>query len=143
MREPLSQRLFNARLELVEVLDKRLASDGVAEEAQQSPVLTETSIRHDTVTLLHSLVAGMSLDNFVVRPQRRWVEAWAQPDAWKRPTPEQLAEVSTHLSGLPTAVRDDDEDAKRFDALLLNTQLALLRSEPALVRLQTKVQQLG
>ncbi|MBL7087760.1 type I restriction-modification enzyme R subunit C-terminal domain-containing protein [Acidovorax sp.] len=44
---------------------------------------------------------------------------------------------------LPTAVRDDDEDAKRFDALLLNTQLALLRSEPALARLQTKVQQLA
>ena len=85
----------------------------------------------------------MSLDNFVVRPQRRWVEAWAQPDAWKRPTPEQLAEVAAHLSGLPTAVRDDDEDAKRFDALLLNTQLALLRSEPALARLQTKVQQVA
>ncbi|WP_026437315.1 DEAD/DEAH box helicase family protein [Acidovorax sp. JHL-9] len=141
--QPLSQRLFNARLELIEVLDKRLASDGVAEEAQQSPVLTDAGIRHDTATLLHSMVAGMSLDNFVVRPQRRWVEAWAQPDAWKRPSPEQLAEVATHLSGLPTAVRDDDEDAKRFDALLLNTELALLRSEPALARLQARVQQLA
>ena len=143
LAQPLSQRLFNARLELIEVIDKRLTSNGVADEAQQSPVLTEAAIRHDTAALLHSMVAGMSLDNFVVRPQRRWVEAWAQPDAWKRPTAEQLAEVSTHLSGLPTAVRDDDEDAKRFDALLLNTQLALLRSEPALARLQTKVQQLA
>lgn len=141
--QPLSQRLFNARLELIEVLDKRLSSNGVADEAQQSPVLTEAAIRRDTAGLLHSMVAGMSLNNFVVRPQRRWVEAWAQPDAWKRPTPEQLAEVAEHLSGLPTAVRDDDEDAKRFDALLLNTQLALLRSEPALARLQTKVQQVA
>lgn len=141
--QPLSQRLFNARLELIEVLDKRLSSNVVADEAQQSPVLTEAAIRQDTAGLLHSMVAGMSLDNFVVRPQRRWVEAWAQPDAWKRPSAEQLAEVSTHLSGLPTAVRDDDEDAKRFDALLLNTQLALLRSEPALARLQTKVQQIA
>ncbi|WP_462386539.1 hypothetical protein [Acidovorax sp. Q11] len=79
----------------------------------------------------------------LVRPQRRWVEAWAGSDAWKRPSPEQLTEVSTHLSGLPTAVRDDDEDAKRFDAMLLNTQLALLRTEPALARLQTKVQQIA
>ncbi len=141
--QPLSQRLFNARLELIEVLDKRLSSNGVADEAQQSPVLTEVAIRRDTADLLHSMVAGMSLDNFVVRPQRRWVETWAQQDAWKRPTPEQLAEVATHLSGLPSAVRDDDEDAKRFDALLLNTELALLRSEPALARLQTKVQQVA
>ena len=143
LAQPLSQRLFNARLELIEVLDKRLASDGVAEAPDQSPVLTEATIRRDTAALLHSMVAGMSLDNFVVRPQRRWVEAWAQADAWKRPTAEQLADVSTHLSGLPTAVRDDDEDAKRFDALLLSTQLALLRSEPALARLQAKVQQLA
>ena len=140
---PLSQRLFNARLELIEVIDKRLASNGVADEAQQAPVLTEATIRRDTAALLHSMVAGMTLDNFVVRPQRRWVEAWAQPDAWTRPTPEQLTEVSTHLSGLPTSVRDDDEDAKRFDALLLNTQLALLRSEPAVARLQAKVQQVA
>ena len=143
LAQPLSQRLFNARLELIEVLDKRLASNGVAEEAQQSPVLTEAAIRRDAAALLHSMVAGMSLDNFVVRPERRWVEAWSQPDAWKRPTPEQLTEVATHLSGLPTAVRDDDEDAKRFDALLLNIQLALLRSEPSLERLQAKVQQLA
>lgn len=140
--QPLSQRLFNARLELIGLLDQRQQLSGVAEEAQQSFVLTEPVIRHDTAALLHSMVAGMSLNNFVVRPQRRWVETWAQPDAWKRPTTEQLAEVATHLSGLPTAVRDDDEDAKRFDALLLNTQLALLRNEPSLPRLQSKVQQL-
>ena len=70
------------------------------------------------------------------------MEAWAQPDAWKRPTPEQLAEVAATCRPAH-AVRDDDEDAKRFDALLLNTQLALLRSELALARLQTKVQQVA
>ena len=143
LAQPLSQRLFNARLELIGLLDQRLTQGGVAEAPAQSFALTETAIRNDTATLLHSMVAGMSLANFVVRPQRRWVEAWAQPDAWKRPSAEQLAEVAEHLSGLPTAVRDDDEDAKRFDALMLGTQLALLRSEPALARLQAKVQQLA
>ncbi|WP_234026786.1 DEAD/DEAH box helicase family protein [Melaminivora suipulveris] len=141
--QPLSQRLFNARLELIGLLDQRRQAHGVAEEALQSPVLTEAAMRRDTAALLHSMVAGMSLANFVVRPQRRWVEAWAQPEAWERPTQEQLGEVAAHLSGLPTAVRDDDEDAKRFDALLLGTQLALLRSEPSLARMQTRVQQLA
>lgn len=141
--QPLSQRLFNARLELIALLDQRQQMNGVADEAQQSFVLTEAIIRSDTAALLHSMVAGMSLDNFVVRPQRRWVETWAQPEAWKRPTAEQLAEVATYLSDLPTAVRDDDEDAKRFDALLLNTQLAMLRSEPSFPHLQAKVKQLA
>ena len=140
---PLSQRLFNARLELIGLLDQRLAGHGVAEAPAQSFALTEATIREDTAALLHGMVAGMSLDNFVVRPQRRWVQVWAQQDAWKRPTAEQLAEVAEHLSGLPTAVRDEDEDAKRFDALMLGIQLASLRAEPALVRLRTKAQQLA
>lgn len=143
LAQPLSQRLFNARLELLSVLDQRLATQGVAEATPQPLVLTEAAIRDDTAALLHGMVAGMSLDNFVVRPQRRWVQAWAQADAWRQPTAEQLAEVSQHLSGLPTSVRDDDEDAKRFDALMLGTQLALLRQEPALARLQARVQQLA
>lgn len=143
LAQPLSQRLFNARLELIGLLGQRLAAQGVAEAAPQPLALTESTLRDDTAALLHGMVAGMSLNNFVVRPQRRWVEAWAQADAWKRPTPEQLAEVSEHLSGLPTSVRDDDEDAKRFDALMLGTQLALLRQEPALARLQARVQQLA
>ena len=140
---PLSQRLFNARLELLGVLDQRLTTQGVAEAAAPAPVLTEAAVRDDIATLLQQMVAGMSLDNFVVRPQRRWVETWAQPAAWRQPTPEQLAEVAEHLSGLPTSVRDDDEDAKRFDALMLGTQLALLRQEPALARLQARLQQLA
>ncbi len=143
LAQPLSQRLFNARLELIGLLDQRLKTQGVAENTPPPLALTESAIRNDVAALLHSTVAGMSLANFVVRPQRRWVETWAQADAWQRPTPEQLAEVAEHLSGLPSSVRDDDEDAKRFDALLLGTQLALLRQEPALARLQTRVQQLA
>lgn len=141
--QPLSQRLFNARLELIGLLDQRLATQGVAEHAPPPLALTEATIRSDVAALLHRTVQGMPMDSFVVRPKRRWVEAWAQAGAWQAPTAQQLAEVAEHLSGLPTSVRDDDEDAKRFDALMLGTQLALLRQEPALARLQTRVQQLA
>lgn len=143
LAQPLSQRLFNARLELLGLLDQRLKTQGVAEDTPPPLVLTEEAIRNDIAALLHRTVEGMPLANFVVRLQRRWVETWAQAGAWQAPTAEQLAEVSEHLSGLPTSVRDDDEDAKRFDALMLGTQLALLRQEPALARLQTRVQQLA
>ena len=143
MSEPLSQKLFKARLELVGVLDARLEAGGALEGAAQSFALTETAIRGDTAGLLQRTVAGMSLDNFVVRPQRRHVEAWAQPGAWKRPSTEQLVEIAAHLSNLPSSVRDDDEDAKRFDLLMLNVQLCSLRAEPGLARLQVRVQQLA
>ena len=143
MSEPLSQKLFKARLELVGVLDARLAAGGVSEAAAQSFALTEAAIRGDTAGLLQRTVAGMSLANFVVRPQRRHVEAWAQPGTWQRPNAEQLQEVAQHLSGLPSSVRDDDEDAKRFDLLMLNVQLCSLRAEPGLARLQLRVQQLA
>ncbi|MBP7452547.1 MAG: DEAD/DEAH box helicase family protein [Ottowia sp.] len=144
LAQPLSQRLFNARLELLGLLDQRLTTQSGVAEAEPPPlVLTEARIRGDIAALLQRMVQGMPLANFVVRPQRRWVETWAQAEAWKQPTAEQLAEVSEHLSGLPTSVRDDDEDAKRFDALMLGTQLALLRQEPALSRLQARVQQLA
>ena len=141
--EPLSQKLFKARLELVGVLDQRLNAGGVCEAAAQSFALTESAIRGDTAGLLQRTVAGMPLDNFVVRPQRRHVEIWAQTDAWLRPSAGQLGEVAAHLSGLPSSVRDSDEDAKRFDLLMLNVQLCSLRAEPGLARLQTRVQQLA
>ena len=68
LAQPLSQRLFNARLELIGLLDQRPAGNGVAEAPAQSFALTEAAIRRDTAALLHSMVAGMSLDNFAVRP---------------------------------------------------------------------------
>lgn len=144
--QPLGQRLFNARLDLIAQLDQRLAAGGPHASEPLAPDnvrLTEQGVRADAAQLLHAMVAGMSLDNFVVRPQRRWVELWAQVDTWRRPTADQLQEASQHLSGLPTAVRDDDEDAKRFDLLMLRTQLCVLHAEPGFDRLQAAVREIA
>lgn len=144
LAELLSQKLFKLRLEMLGVLDqRRVQGHHLADTPAQAFALTEDGIRSDIAGLLQRTVAGMSLDNFVVRPQRRRVEAWAQPGAWTRPSTEQLQEVAQHLSGLPSSVRDDDEDAKRFDLLMLQVQLCSLRAEPGLARLQWRVQQLA
>jgi type I restriction enzyme, R subunit len=142
---PLSQRLFNARLELLAALDTRLqpVDNEVRDAARNTLAPSEATIRRDTASLLHSIVAGMRLDNFVVRPQRRWVETWSQASSWHSINAEQRADIATHLSALPSAVRDDDEDAKRFDMLMLRTQLCMVHAEPGMARLASAVRSLA
>jgi len=144
--QSLGQRLFNARLELIAALDRVLVPEGSA-ATDSEPVgeirMTKGTVRHDTASILHAAVSGMSLENFVVRPQRRWVEIWAQPEAWNHIRPDQFAEVSVHLSGLPTSVRDDDEEAKRFDLLMLRVQLSVLNAEPGFDRWKKQVRDLA
>ena len=67
----------------------------------------------------------MNLDNFVVRPHRRAVEKFGAADAWQELKPEDSEDL-LGLAGLPSSVRDDDEDAKRFDLLILRRQLSQL-----------------
>jgi type I restriction enzyme, R subunit len=142
--EPLSQRLFKARLELLGALDARLQGNGnAAHESTADYGLSEASIRADTAQLLHHTVAGMSMDNFVVRPQRRWVEPWSQADKWHAVSADELVELAQHVSGLPSSVRDDDEDAKRFDLLMLRTQLGSLHEDMGYARLCEQVRSLA
>jgi type I restriction enzyme R subunit len=79
----------------------------------------------------------------VVRPQRRWVEPWSQATAWLKVTNDQLLELAQHVSGLPSSVRDDDEEAKRFDLLMLRTQLGSARGDVGFARLREQVRVLA
>ncbi len=85
----------------------------------------------------------MNLDNFVVRPQRRLVEKYAKPEAWAVLSPEALSELSHEVAGLPSELDPENEEAKRFDLLVLNLQLALLRSEPGFERLRDQVKEIA
>ncbi len=111
LQKSLTQRLFEARLGLVTALDR---------------AHHDAPLRASAADMLHAFVAGMNLDNFLVRPERRWVEQFADSAAWDALTPEDAAEVLAHLAGLPSSVKDDDVDAKRFDLLILRRQLAQL-----------------
>jgi type I restriction enzyme R subunit len=118
----LGKRLFTARLELISELDK--ARDNVAAEADTAEVI----LRQDVAALLRGEVAAMNLENFVVRPKRRLVERYSQADAWLELKPDALAKLAHEVAGLPAEMEPEDEEAKRFDLLLLNLQLAVLRT---------------
>jgi type I restriction enzyme R subunit len=142
--ESLGKRLFTARLELIGELDGRIAAAGGsrAEEERAPPhghPETDAEVRRAIAGLLHTETAAMNLDNFVVRPKRRVVERYARAEAWTALTPEALSELSHEVAGLPSELEPEGEEAKRFDLLLLSLQLALLRAEPAFVRLREQV----
>ena len=131
--ESLGKRLFKARLELVGALDDRDPGSACQLAAP------EAELRSHHVAALHGEVAAMNLDNFVVRPKRRLVEKYSRPDAWLDLGAAQRAELAAELAGLPSELDPEDEEAKRFDLLMLNLQLAVLRAEPAFKRLSEQV----
>jgi len=137
LTEPLSQRLFKAKLDLAWLLEPS-QSAGVVVSVDGTH--SEAGLRRDLATNLHAVVAGVNVHNVVVRPHRRWVERYAEAGSWSTLTPESTQEIAEHLSGLPSAVRDDDEAAKRFDLLLLRLQLASLTGDPDGERLRGQVQ---
>ncbi len=137
LAESLNKRLFNARLELIATLDRRPALE---EGAHNEPTpdsgdpATDAEVRQATADSLQHQVAAMNLDNFVVRPRRRLVEKYSKPEAWTKLATEALSELSKEVAGLPAELDPENEDAKRFDLLVLRLQLALLRSEPGFHR---------
>ena len=129
----LGKRLFTTRLELISELDKKQLP---AVHEGKSP---EVKLRHEIAELLRGEVTAMNRDNFVVRPKRRLVEKYTKPAAWAKLKPEALGELADEVAGLPSELEVEDEEAKRFDLLILNLQLAVLRSEPAFKRLRDQV----
>jgi len=112
---PLAERLFVTRLDLISALD----------ETKQYP-----EERRSIAELLRVEVASMNLDNFVVRPHRRLVERFRGNEGWKVLHAGDLSELANEVAGLPSELDPEPEEARRFDLLLLATELALLRAEP-------------
>lgn len=127
MGEALGEKLFKARVELLAELGK---TEGDEPLAELSGALRDR---------LFDEVAGMSLDNFIVRPQRRYVEKYQDRDAWGRLGLDEQAELAEHIAGLPSAFEDNDLAAKQFDHLVLLTQLAILRADAAFASRQARI----
>ena len=144
----LTKRLFTTRVELVVELDERDPSGTQARSIAELGVTygdptTDSDVRRDVAGLLNGQVAAMNTDNFLVRPHREIVERYARPEAWAELTDAGSTDLVAELAGLPSELAPEPEEAKRFDLLLLNLQLARIRAEPAFERLRDQVQAIG
>ncbi len=143
---PLATRLFRARLAMIAELDQRQALAPSAAKAQAAEAragyaatLTDAQLRADLSNQLHQQVAAMNLDNFVVRPRRKTVAHFANPEAWHTLDADSLQTLSEQVADLPTALQDNDEETKRFDMLVLRTQLAILQAQPGYTALRDQL----
>jgi len=130
----LSERLFASRLDLARSLDEKADKAGGFSEAGQAtygpseePLPGEKDIRDDAVKTLQETVAGLNLDNFLVRQHRRAVEKYQASDAWKTIDADKREELVKEVAPLPSAHRLGTEEAKRFDLLMFSLELALLK----------------
>lgn len=118
-QEPLSQKLFKLRLELL----------GRLTDLPEQDDATQTLIA-DLKDTLHARVAATPLENFIVRPHRQYVEPFRQRSRWDTLSPTDVADLDRHVSGLPSQQPEDEETAKRFDALTLQLMLARVQGAP-------------
>ncbi|WP_291992535.1 DEAD/DEAH box helicase family protein [Candidatus Accumulibacter sp. ACC003] len=145
----LGKRLFTTRLQLIGALDQRLeAGERARFKEERLPYTIDTpanefELRRDVAERLHRETAAMNLDNFVVRPWRRIVEQYAKPESWKTLTPAARSQLAAEVAGLPSEMAADGEEARRFDLLVLKLQLALLRAEPAFLRLREQLMEIA
>ena len=155
--ETLSTRLFRSRLALIEVIDHKVdqktlqAGPGMAITAPEGhPDEPETALRlhrHSLAELLRCHVAACPADNFLVRPHLQLVERFRNGESWAILSPDDHQDLAATLAPLPSAYAeqqgDTDADARRFDLLLYNLQLTLLRAEPRYNRLQKQLRDLA
>ena len=132
--ESLSKRLFMARVALICEIEDR-------PEQQQTDELK--TLRGDVVERLRAEVAGMTTDNFEVRPKRRLVEKFQAPEAWIKLGLDERAELIDNVAGLPSSLEDDDITAKQFDLLILKAQLALLQADKSFEGHRKRIRELA
>jgi len=155
--ESLAKRLFAARVELIGEMDGKRPNappaDGYVQVSTPRGHMGEVSfepdrpevgkLRDDLAAELRTEISGMSLDNFLVRPHRRYVEKYSSTDAWTNVDGDARHELIDHVAGLPSAVVDDDLAAKQFDLVVYRTQLALLRVDPAFNGLRARITEIA
>ena len=82
--DTLAKRLFAARVELVGEVDGKRSDALLAAGSETDRAAEIKKLRDGLAAELRTEVSGMSLDNFLVRPHRRYVEKYSSGEAWAK-----------------------------------------------------------
>jgi len=139
----LGHALFLARMDILDKLDELSRSSEFEVAEEQAKFGGEIDLRGSLADRLHEQVSLMPLENFIVRPKRRYVEDFSERDDWEHLGLEKRQTIREHLSDLPSQLEDKDIDAKRFDLLILRAQLAVLKDSIALEKYRRKIMEIA
>lgn len=117
----LSQRLFEMRLRLAFAL---LNQDKAELKAYGQTIIDQ----------LVKQTQALNGESFIVRQHWEVVEKYRDPNAWNALSDLDIKELHIHIAPLMLET-DQDEKAKRFDALLLDLQFCVLMGEKKQVKL--------
>lgn len=129
--KPVSQQVFEKRVLLSTLLNSKLKNEEFREHSPED-WQRYTELNTYQLDMLHHLVSGMNLDNFIVRPKRQTVEPFLEREHWNNIDDTKFTELESSISVLPTEAEAFNPDEQlnhlshRFDSLLLTMQLALL-----------------
>lgn len=121
----LSQRLFELRLGLSVIL---LSNENEEYQDYGKAIIGQ----------LIQQTQALNTDSFIVRQHWEVVEKYKDPNAWNALSGLDLHELVTNIAPLMSET-DQNEMAKRFDALMLDLQLSVMSGEKKQVALIKKV----
>lgn len=112
--------------------------------ASRAAELGSLSLVTDLVHGLSGQVSILPSANFLVKPHRQAVEKYSTPEGWASLSDADVAELETGLAkvagqGAPA----EKEEAKRFDLIVLNAQLASLVDPGAVDTYRKKIQDIA
>ncbi len=114
---PLATRLFRSRVRLI----GHLQHDPQLEPAGE--------LKSALLDRLHTEVASMSPDNFIVRNHFEAVERFQNREAWDDLSEDDRELLHREVAGLPCQIETDDIESRLFDLMALRMQLALVAGD--------------
>jgi type I restriction enzyme R subunit len=126
--QPLATRLFQARVSLLG-------------HTQTNPELDpDAGVRSALTERLHSEVAAMNRDNFIVRMHLEAVEPFQDRARWDALGQQDRETLQQQVAGLPSEMPTDDIESRLFDLTALRMQLAHVEGDAgAYERLRKRV----
>jgi type I restriction enzyme R subunit len=109
---PLGTRLFQSRVQLLGHIQAVATLD------------PEGVLRKSLADLLHSEVAAMNRENFIVRMHLEPVERFQRREVWEQLSEADRDVLHKEVAGLPSETATDDIESRLFDLLALRMQLA-------------------
>lgn len=154
-QQTLSERLFLSRATMVWLLGEEAdasvgggdgggaAGSGAGGGAGELDGPLE-DYREGLIAELHATVQAITPTNIQVRPTDRPVlERFSRRDPWEGLDEVGLEQLAEHVAHLPMKTMKEKESAKRFDLLILQLQLGLIRADGSWATNRLKVERIA